>query len=377
LTGIRVIRAFNREDREREKAKKATMVMADNIIKGNITIGIITPLSIMLLNLIVVVILYIGTMKMQKPDSLLSAGDILAVIEYVAFAMIGIINITFSIAMFPHAQVSYRRICEVLDAESIPPSNDIDLPPLKGNIRFDNVGFIFENALDPAVAEISLEIKSGDKIAFIGGTGAGKSTIANLLMGFYPRSTGEIYYDDVPMKDISVQRVRKNISCVLQKATIFEGSIRSNIELGKPGASEEEILESVKTSQILDFVKEQKEGLDYPIQPIGANLSGGQKQRISIARALLKDATIYLFDDSFSALDFLTESRIRIRLAKLLAGKTQIYITQRVASAMTCDKIYVIDKGKIVASGKHKELLSESKIYREIYNSQTGGNNNE
>jgi len=376
LTGIRVIRAFNREDREREKAKKATMVMAENIIKGNVTIGIITPLSIMLLNLIVVVILYIGTMKMQKPDSLLSAGDILAVIEYVAFAMIGIINITFSIAMFPHAQVSYRRICEVLDAESIPPSNDIDLPPLKGNIRFDNVGFIFENALDPAVAEISLEIKSGDKIAFIGGTGAGKSTIANLLMGFYPRSTGEIYYDDVPMKDISVQRVRKNISCVLQKATIFEGTIRSNIELGKPGASEEEILESVKTSQIFDFVKEQKEGLDYPIQPIGANLSGGQKQRISIARALLKDAPIYLFDDSFSALDFLTESRIRIRLAKLLAGKTQIYITQRVASAMACDKIYVIDKGKIVASGKHKELLSESKIYREIYNSQTGGNNN-
>lgn len=376
LTGIRVIRAFNREDREREKAKKATMSMAENIIKANVRIGLISPLSIMLLNLIVVAILFIGTMKMQKPDSLLSAGDILAVIEYVAFAMIGIINITFSIAMFPHAQVSYRRICEVLDAESIPAPSDLDLPALEGNIKFDNVGFVFENATNPAVTEISLEIKKGDRIAFIGGTGAGKSTIANLLMGFYPRTTGEIYFDDVPMKDMSVQRVRKNISCVLQKATIFEGTIRSNVELGKPGASEEEVLNAIKIAQISDFVKEQKEGIEYPVQPIGANLSGGQKQRISIARALLKEAPIYLFDDSFSSLDFLTESRIRMKLSKVLAGKTQIYITQRVASAMTCDMIYVIDKGRIVSSGKHKELLAKSTIYREIYNSQTGGNNN-
>lgn len=376
LTGIRVIRAFNREERECEKARVATRAMADNIIKANIRIGFILPLSITLLNLIVVAILFIGTLKMQKPESTLSAGDILAVVEYVAIAMIGIINVTFSIAMIPHAQVSYRRISEVLDSESIPEATDLDSPSFAGDIRFDNVGFMFENALDPAVSEISLNIKAGDKVAFIGGTGAGKSTIANLLMGFYPKSSGEIFFDGVPMKDISVQRIRKNISCVLQKTTIFEGTIASNIALGKPEANKDEIMIAVEAAQIKSFVEEQKEGLDYAIQPIGANLSGGQKQRISLARALLKDAPIYLFDDSFSALDFLTESRIRIKLNKLLVGKTQIYITQRVASAMSCDMIYVLDKGNIVAAGKHKELLLSSEIYKEIYSSQTGGGNN-
>lgn len=376
LTGIRVIRAFNREDRECEKAQKATKIMAENIIKGNVHIGIITPLSIMLLNLIVVFILYVGAMKMDRLDTVLSAGDILAVIEYVAIAMIGIINVTFSIAMFPHAQVSYKRISEVLDSESIPEPTDLEEPAFKGNIKFQGVGFLYKDALDPAVEGLELEIKEGEKVAFIGGTGAGKSTIVNLLMGFYPRSMGEIFYDDIPMKKISVQRVRKNISCVLQKPTIFEGTIKSNIELGKTDASDEDIMNACDIAQLKGFVLEQKEGLNYGVQPSGANLSGGQKQRISVARALLKDAPIYLFDDSFSALDFLTESKIRIKLSTLLQGKTQIYITQRVASAMSSDRIYVMDKGKIVASGKHKELLSSCKIYKEIYNSQTGGTEN-
>lgn len=373
LTGIRVIRAFNREDKECEKAQKATKLMAENIIKGNVHIGIITPLSIMLLNLIVVFILYVGALKMDRIDTVLSAGDILAVIEYVAIAMIGIINVTFSIAMFPHAQVSYKRISEVLDSESIPDAKDLDSPPFNGNIKFDNVGFVYKDALEPAVEGLTFEITEGEKVAFIGGTGAGKSTIVNLLMGFYPRSMGEIYYDNIPMKDISVQRVRHNLSCVLQKPTIFEGTIKSNIELGKIGSSDEQIMQYCEISQLKSFVDDQKEGLNYPIQPSGSNLSGGQKQRISVARALLKDAPIYLFDDSFSALDFLTESKIRIRLSSLLQGKTQIYITQRVASAMSCDKIFVMDKGKIVAFGKHKELLNTCKIYKEIYSSQTGG----
>lgn len=376
LTGIRVIRAFNREDRECEKAQKATKLMAENIIKGNVHIGIITPLSIMLLNIIVVFILYVGALKMDKIDTVLSAGDILAVIEYVAIAMIGIINVTFSIAMFPHAQVSYKRISEVLDSESIPDATDLDSPTFNGNIKFDNVGFVYKDALEPAVEGLTFQIEKGEKVAFIGGTGAGKSTIVNLLMGFYPRSMGEIYYDDIPMKDISVQRVRKNISCVLQKPTIFEGTIKSNIELGKIGSSDEQIMQYCEISQLKGFVDDQKDGLNYAVQPSGSNLSGGQKQRISVARALLKDAPIYIFDDSFSALDFLTESKIRIKLLTVLQGKTQIYITQRVASAMSCDKIFVMDKGKIIASGKHKELLNSCSIYREIYSSQTGGSLN-
>ncbi|NCA66467.1 MAG: ABC transporter ATP-binding protein [Clostridia bacterium] len=373
LTGIRVIRAFNREDKERARANNATKIMAVNIIKNNTHMGLINPLSMFLLNLAIVFIIFVGAKIMQNPQKTLSAGDIIAIIQYITLVMSGIIAMSFAIALLPHIRVNCSRINEVLDSDSLPEANDLDGAPFEGNIRFEKVNFSYEGAQEATISELDFEINKGEKIAFIGGTGAGKSTIIQILMGFLPLTGGEIYFDGNAMSGMSAQRVRHNISCVLQKATLFEGTIASNIKMANEKATDEDMYEAAEIAQIEDFITELKEGYNYPIQPAGTNLSGGQKQRISIARALLKDAPIYVFDDSFSALDFLTEAKIRAKLTQRLQAKTQIYITQRVTSAMFCDRIYVIDKGFIVASGTHKELLKNCKIYREIYLSQTGG----
>lgn len=373
LTGIRVIRAFNKEEQEMKRAKDATNVMAENIIKANVHMGIVPPVSILTLNLIVILVYTLGALKMQRPGSALSAGNIVSVIEYISLAMFSIMNITHAFAMFPRVKVSYKRIKEVLDAEGIQPITEADSLPLTGNIRFEDVRFTYPNALAPSLTDLNFEIKKGEKVAFIGGTGSGKTTVVNLLMGFFDNTAGTIYFDGEEVSKVSVHRRRKNIACVLQKTNIFQGTVKSNVLMGKKDANDEEVLEALKDAQLESFLKEHDEGLNYEIQHSGSNLSGGQKQRLAIARAILKKSPIYIFDDSFSALDFLTESKIRRKLNEKLAGITQIFITQRVASAMSCDRIYVLDKGKIIASGKHKELLEGCKIYKEIYLSQTGG----
>ncbi len=373
LTGIRVIRAFNKEEHEMKRAKNATNVMAENIIKANVHMGLVSPVAILTLNLIIILVYAVGAYKMQQPGSALSAGNIVSVIEYIALAMVSIMNITHVFAMLPRVKVSYKRIKEVLDSESIPEIIEEDSLPLEGSICFENVEFTYPNAIAPSVSNLSFKINKGEKIAFIGGTGSGKTTIVNLLMGFFDNTSGTMYFDNEEISKVSVHRRRKNIACVLQKSTIFKGTVRSNILMGKKDASDEEVLEAIKDAQLSNFLKEHAEGLDYEIQPAGSNLSGGQKQRLAIARAIIKQSPIYIFDDSFSALDFLTESKIKRKLNEKLAGTTQIFITQRVASAMSCDQIYVLDKGEIVANGKHKDLLESCKIYREIYLSQTGG----
>lgn len=376
MTGIRVIRAFNKEEAEMEKAKVATNVMADNIIKANLYMGLLPPISILSLNIIVVLIYYIGAIKMRTPGSSLSAGNIVSVIEYMALAMVAVMNMGFIFAFLPKVKVSYRRIREVLESEGIPEITENDKKPLKGAITFKDVGLTYPSALAPAVCNLNFVIKPGDKVAFIGGTGSGKTTIINLLMGFFNNTEGSILFDDIEISDISVHRRRHNISCVLQKSNIFSGTIKSNVLMGEKSATEKEVLEVLEIAQLSDFISEQKLGINYEIQPKGSNLSGGQKQRLSIARALLKKAPIYIFDDSFSALDFLTESKIRKKLNEKISDKTQIYITQRVASAMNCDCIYVLENGKIIASGTHNELINSCKIYEEIYLSQTGGSIN-
>ncbi|HQC54954.1 MAG TPA: ABC transporter ATP-binding protein [Clostridia bacterium] len=373
LTGIRVIRAFNKEEHEMKRAKDATNVMAENIIKANVHMGLVPPLAVLVLNLTIILIYTVGAHKMQQPGSALSAGNIVSVIEYVALAMMSIMNLTFIFVMLPRVKASYGRIKEVLDSKGIPARVEEDDMPLEGNIRFENVEFLYPNALAPSVTNLNFEIKKGEKVSFIGGTGSGKTTIINLLMGFFNNTSGNIYFDNQDISTISEHRRRTNISCVLQKSNIFKGTIKSNVLMGRKDASDEEVCEAIKTAQLGSFLKEHTEGLDYEIQPKGSNLSGGQKQRLAMARAILKNAPIYVFDDSFSSLDFLTESRIRKKLNEKLSGSTQIYITQRVASAMGCDQIFVLDKGEIIARGKHKDLLESCKLYREIYLSQTGG----
>lgn len=372
LHGIRVIRAFNSEPREHKRIEDATQVMAENIIRANVSMGVISPLSIALMNMAVVLIVYLGGFRMERGISSASGGDIFAVIQYITLIMNGVVMAAFSIVMYPHAKVAAKRIGEVLDVESPAEPVEEELH-FSGDIRLENLSFGYEGAAENAVSEISLHIRPGQQVAVIGGTGSGKSTLVQLLMGFRRPSAGHIYFDGRDSVSISPKTIRENISCVLQKAAIYSGSIRKNIAMGRPGATDEELLAAVEIAQMGDYLATLPEGLDHELTQSGKNLSGGQKQRICIARAVLKNAPIYIFDDSFSALDFLTEARLRKALSERTAGKTRIVITQRVSSAMSCDCIFVMDKGCLVDAGSHQELLERCKIYQEIYVSQTGG----
>ena len=372
LHGIRVIRAFNSEPREHKRIEDATQVMAENIIRANVSMGVISPLSIALMNMAVVLIVYLGGFRMERGISSASGGDIFAVIQYITLIMNGVVMAAFSIVMYPHAKVAAKRIGEVLDVES-PAVPEEEALHFSGDIRLENLSFGYEGAAENAVSDISLHIRPGQQVAVIGGTGSGKSTLVQLLMGFRRPSAGHIFFDGRDSVSISPKTIRENISCVLQKAAIYSGSIRKNIAMGRPGATDEELLAAAEIAQMGDYLASLPEGLDHELTQSGKNLSGGQKQRICIARAVLKNAPIYIFDDSFSALDFLTEARLRKALSERTAGKTRIVITQRVSSAMSCDCIFVMDKGCLVDAGSHQELLERCKIYQEIYVSQTGG----
>ena len=369
LRGIRVIRAFRSEDREHGRIAEATEIMAENIIKGNVSMGILMPVSLFLFNVATVLIVYFGAFRMEAGS--LSAGDIFAVIQYVTMVMGGMMMGSFAIIMYPHAKVAADRIGEIFDAKGMG-NNALgeDRTP-EGEISFRNVSFSYGGSED-AVKNISLTIEKGQKVAFIGGTGSGKSTLISLILGFRRPGKGELLFDGIPAENISKRSLRKGISSVLQGAAIYTGTIGENIRMGKENATEAELLEAAKIAQLGSFLEECG-GLDYEIKQAGKNLSGGQKQRLSIARAIVKEAPIYIFDDSFSALDFLTEKNLRSALNEKIQGKTQIVVTQRISSAMSADCIFVMDKGCLVDSGKHEELLGRCTIYREIYASQTGG----
>ncbi len=372
LRGIRVIRAFNSEGREHERIADATHVMAENIIKGNVSMGILTPLSMLLLNLCIVLIVYIGGWRMEQSSGALSAGDIFAIIQYITMVMNGVMMASFAVVMYPHAQVAAGRIGQVFDARGSGDSRKGLETEVQGEIRFENVSFSYGGTED-AVSKVSLCIHRGQKVSIIGGTGSGKSTLISLLLGFRSPSEGQVLIDGIPTTELSKHSLRNGISTVLQGSAIYSGTIGENIRMGNPDATEEEILEAVQIAQLSDYLATCEDGLDYEIKQAGKNLSGGQRQRLSIARAIVKKAAVYVFDDSFSALDFLTEKNLRTALNQKLQGCTQIVVTQRITSAMSSDCIFVMDQGKLVDFGKHQQLLERCQIYREIYASQTGG----
>lgn len=375
LRGIRVIRAFNSEKREHARIDEATHVMAENIIKGNVSMGILIPLSMLLLNCAVVLIVYFGGWRMVRELSAVSAGDIFAIIQYVTMVMNGIIMASFAVVMYPHAQVASDRICQVLYAKGMGDPSVGEDGSLCGDIQFDHVTFSYGGA-EAAVSDISLHIRKGERVSIIGGTGSGKSTLISLLLGFRNPTEGTLRFDGVAAEHLSKHTLRKGISSVLQGAAIYSGTIEENIRMGKPDATAEELAEAAEIAQLKDYIDSCEGGLQYEIKQSGKNLSGGQKQRLSIARAIIKDAPIYVFDDSFSALDFLTEKKLRTALNEKIRKKTQIVVTQRITSAMSADCIFVMDKGKLVDQGTHMQLLERCKIYQEIFASQTGGGNN-
>lgn len=372
LRGIRVIRAFGAESQEHEKIADATHTMARYIIEGNVAMGLITPLASLLLNISAVLMVYFGGWRMETGSDL-SGGDVFAIVQYVSLVASGVIMAAFTIITLPHAQVAAQRIGQVLQSKG---QADLVAPhplQLSGEIVLEHLSFRYEGADAHALQDISLTIRPGQTVAVIGGTGSGKSTLVSMLMGFRKPTEGRILFDGVDGATLSSHSIRNQISCVLQNTTIYSGTIEENLKMGDPDASREAMLQALADAQGLDFVLGFTEGLQHPIRQSGKNLSGGQKQRLAIARALLKLAPIYIFDDSFSALDFLTEAKLRQALQTRLQGKTRIVITQRITSAMHCDCIFVMDQGALVDSGTHEQLLSRCEVYRQIFDSQTGG----
>lgn len=372
LRGIRVIRAFGSEAREHGRIADATHIMSDNLIRANVWTGVLTPVATFALNLAVLLIVYVGGGRMQRGTGL-SAGDVFAVVQYVTLVMNGIIMAAFAIVMYPNAAISARRINQVLQVKGMAdPIAEQDIT-LKGDIALSHVSFRYEGAAEDALQDVSLHIRAGQRVCVIGGTGSGKSTLVALLLGFHSPTHGQILFDGTPSSQLSRRSLRRNISCVLQQSAVYSGTLRENIQMGDLAATEAELSRAADIAQLSEFVSSLPDGLGHEIKQSGKNLSGGQKQRLAIARAVAKDAPIYIFDDSFSALDFLTEAKLRKALNEKAQGKTQIVITQRITSALHSDCIFVMDKGQLVDAGRHEELLGRCQVYREIYASQTGG----
>ena len=373
LSGLRVVRAFNNEKREHGRAKLATEEMAKYMIRANTRGGMVDPFAMLLLNLATVAVIYFGGMRAEAGAGI-STGSIIAVLQYIGMISSALINISWTLAWLPKFKVSARRLNEIHsspDEETL--SESESKIPNGFDIEIRNLSFKYPDSNKNVIENLSLTIKQGEHIALIGGTGSGKSTLIKLLAGLFEPCEGEIILGAASYKNMRKAAVRSHFSVALQKAQIFEGTVRDNIKMGKPDASDDEIYEVLRLSKMAEFVASHEEGLDYILVGSGQNVSGGQRQRLNMARTVIKKADVYIFDDSFSALDFLTESEIKQNYTALLRGKSRIVATQRISTAMSADRIYVLDNGRIIGTGTHSELLTSCPIYREIAASQLGG----
>lgn len=375
LSGVRVVRAFDKDAYEHKRTAKATSEMNNSFVRANTISGLVSPIASLFLNVATVVIIYVGALRVQSNPSL-KAGDILATIQYIALIANAVLVLSWTISFVPHVKVSMRRISAILDIKDVEADNSV-CQALKGDIYFDDVSFAYPGSANNALSNISLDIAEGDIVGIIGGTGSGKTTLVKLLLDFYSTTQGKRTFGGKNYCELTPAIVRDNVSVALQKSMIFEGTVADNVKMGNKDATDEQVREALRIAQMTDFVEGKEEGLDFKLTQSGSNISGGQKQRINIARAIIKPASLYIFDDSFSALDYLTEANLRKELNKDLVGKTQIIVTQRSATAMRCDKVYVMDNGRIVGVGTHKQLLQTCKTYKEIYDSQMGGGINE
>lgn len=371
LSGIRVVRAFDKEQYEHGRAARATSEMCNSYVTANTVSGLINPIASLLLNAATVAIIYVGAIRLQS-NSALKAGDILATIQYIALIANAVLMLSWTISFIPHVKVSLKRIGAILDLESSvgeAASGEV----LTGDVSFDGVSFAYPNSQINSLEDVSFETKNGEVVGIIGGTGSGKSTLVKLIMDFYTPNSGAQRFGGKDYAELSPATIRDNVAVALQKSMIFEGTVADNVRMGNKNATDEQVAEVLKIAQMSEFIASKEEGVNYKLTQAGNNISGGQKQRINIARTILKPASVYVFDDSFSALDYLTEANLRKALNKYLEGKTQIIVTQRAATAMRCDRVYVLDDGKVVGVGTHKQLLKNCRTYREIYQSQMGG----
>lgn len=376
LSGLRVIRAFNNEKKEHSRAKFATEEMAKYIIKSNVRSGYITPVALLILNIATVAMLWAGAARVES-GIISEAGSVIATIQYVTLITNAILTLSWTIAWIPHLKVSVNRIGEILAMPEVDEGADDTFDERfkkekSAEIELRSVSFGYPDSKSRTLNNISFKVSAGESVAIIGGTGCGKSTLVRLLLSFYAPDEGEIFINGNPYSELKKSEIRSAYSVSLQKAMIFEGTLLDNVKMGKKDADDSEVRLALNDCMMGDFVDSHEEGLAFGLVGMGQNVSGGQRQRINIARTVIREAPVYIFDDSFSALDYYTEREIRKNLTSRLEGKTKIFVTQRVSTALSCNQIFVMDKGEIVASGNHKELLKGSPIYREICISQLG-----
>jgi len=370
LTGIRVVRAFNRIDREKVRFDDANADLMDNAIKINILMAVLMPVMMLIMNVTTVALIWFGAIRIE--DGTMQIGSLLAFIQYATQILFSLLMLVMLFIMVPRAQVSAVRINEVLETklDIIDPENSKTANNKKGFVEFKDVSFRYPGADQPALSDITFAVKPGEMTAIIGGTGSGKSTLINLITRFYDVKSGSVLVDGVDVREMSQKDLRAKIGFVPQKTVLFTGTITENIRYGKENATMEEIEHAAFVAQATEFVLGTEAGFDHPIAQGGTNVSGGQKQRLSIARALIRKAEIYIFDDSFSALDFKTDAKLRAALKPEIAKATVFIIAQSVSTVRDADRIIVLDDGLIFGIGMHEELLETCKVYREIVASQ-------
>ncbi|MDT3425499.1 ATP-binding cassette subfamily B protein [Paenibacillus forsythiae] len=376
LVGIRVIRSFNRIQHEQKRFSEANRDLTDTAIKVNKIMALLMPMMMFVMNFSMIGILYFGGIRIDSGD--LKVGSLMAFIQYAMQIMFSLIMVSMMFVLIPRASASAVRINEVLDM--VPEITDPDVKPslegqpsgreLHGFVEFRNVSFSYPGAEQPALSDISFSAHPGEVTAIIGGTGSGKSTLLSLIPRFYDAVEGEVLVDGGDVRELTQEELRAKIGYVPQKAVLFTGTVSDNIRYGMKDATDEEVRHAAEVAQALDFVSAMKDGFDSEIAQGGGNVSGGQKQRLSIARALVRKPEIYLFDDSFSALDFKTDAKLRAALKGETTESTVLIVAQRVSTVMDADRIIVLEEGRIVGIGSHSELLASSDVYREIVSSQ-------
>jgi ATP-binding cassette subfamily B protein len=370
LSGVRVIRAFVRDDFETKRFDVANADLTDTSLKVNRIFALMIPGLFGILNLTTVAVLWFGGQRIAS--GAMPIGNLTAFLAYIMQILMSVMMATMMFAMVPRAAASADRIQQVLDTEPTVHDPELAAAPVAagGVIEFRNVEFRYPHAEDPVLKDISFSAGPGEVTAIVGSTGSGKSTLINLIPRFFDVTGGSLLVDGVDVREMKQEDLWSRIGFVPQRAFLFSGAVASNLRYGKPDATDDELWHALTVAQGRDFVEEMPEGLEAPITQGGSNVSGGQRQRLAIARALVKRPTVYVFDDSFSALDFTTDSRLRAALKKETHDATVIIVAQRVSTILHADRIVVMDAGRIVGIGTHAELMETSETYREIVYSQ-------
>jgi ATP-binding cassette subfamily B protein len=370
ITGIRVIRAFVREPYETTRFNVAN----DDLTGVSISVGrwmsAMFPTVILVLNASSVAVLWFGGIRVDS--GAMQIGSLTAFITYLIQILMSVLMGTFMLVMVPRASVSADRIGEVLDTSSsvVPPTDGITRAEMRGRLEFRDVGFTYAGAAHPVLSHVSFTADAGQTTAIIGSTGAGKTTLINLIPRLFDVSAGTVAVDGIDIREYGLDALWDRIGLVPQRGYLFSGTIASNLRYGKPDATEEEMWEALEIAQARDFVSDMSDGLDSPVAQAGTSLSGGQRQRIAIARALIRKPEIYLFDDSFSALDVATDARLRHALEPVTRNATVLIVAQRVFTITGADQIIVLGDGEVVGIGTHDELLATCPTYQEIVESQ-------